>query len=320
VKKQGTWKDAVMILCFLLAACAVPLAGAFTTHHACRSAPGPARRRGFRRRSPVASVHSASHNGAAASHNHDAIPQHVALICDGNARWASSKGLPAVAGHAAGADRLVRILATLQAAGVPTCTLFVFSTENWQRPAHEIADLLYVMEQTARQCRAQLRASQMRIRILGDLADARIPAGLREILTAIEEDTAASDAVTLTVCLAINYGGRRDILQAAKEMARVAAAASDPAAALEALTEDDLASYLSTNGLPDPDLVIRTSGEHRLSNFLLWNAAYAEIYFTDTLWPDFDEPCVHNALAWFAQRQRRFGARQVVQANGSSAR
>jgi undecaprenyl diphosphate synthase len=104
-------------------------------------------------------------------------------------------------------------------------------------------------------------------------------------------------------------------------MARVAAAASDPSAALESLTEDDLASYLSTNGLPDPDLVIRTSGEHRLSNFLLWNAAYAEIYFADTLWPDFDKACVHEALAWFAQRQRRFGARQkVVQANGSSAR
>ena len=238
------------------------------------------------------------------------LPNHVAIICDGNSRWAQARGLPAAAGHAAGADRLVQVLKTLQNMGVRYCTLYCFSTENWHRPAKEIDDLMRVMEQTARRCRDQILASEARIKVLGDLDDERIPSGLRDILTQIQDETAANE-VSQTVCLAINYGGRRDILNAAKRLAEDAAASSDPSL-IHSLTEDDLSLYLGTDGIPDPDLLIRTSGEHRISNFLLWNIAYAEIYFTDTLWPDFDSTCLLEALSWFSRRHRRFGSREAI--------
>lgn len=246
------------------------------------------------------------------------LPRHVAIICDGNSRWANARGLPAAAGHAAGADRLVQALETLQSAGVMYCTLYCFSTENWQRPATEIANLMRVMEQTARKCRSQVLASRARIKVLGDLEDERIPAGLRNVLTEIEQatchDEVANDTTEprQTVSLAINYGGRRDILNAAKQLAKKTAASANPSNAIDSLQEEDLACHLGTHGIPDPDLLIRTSGEHRLSNFLLWNSAYAEIYFTETLWPDFDADCIAEALTWYAQRHRRFGSRETV--------
>lgn len=242
-----------------------------------------------------------------------ALPKHVAIICDGNSRWAKARGLPAAAGHAAGAERLVQVLQTLQKMGVSYCTLYCFSTENWERPVNEIDDLMRVMEQTARRFREQVLASEARIKVLGDLDDQRIPSGLRSILTQIEDETAAIDVSEprQTVCLAINYGGRHDILSAAKRLAQEAIASSD-SSYIDSLTEDDLASNLGTGGIPDPDLLIRTSGEHRISNFLLWNIAYAEIYFTDTLWPDFDSNCVSRALSWFSRRHRRFGSRETV--------
>eukprot|EP00977_Amphora_coffeiformis_P014011 scaffold3823_cov195-Amphora_coffeaeformis.AAC.21 len=262
------------------------------------------------------------------NNNHRLLPQHIAIICDGNSRWAAARGLPAAAGHAAGAERVVQILSTLQNVGVRYCTLYGFSTENWSRPPAEINDLLRVMEQTARRLRTQIRASDARIRILGDLDDARIPAGLRDILTQIQNETtrgvakeSSNETCRQTVCLAINYGGRRDILKAAQRLAEEAMESSDPTF-IDSLTEDDLSSYLGTDGIPDPDLLIRTSGEHRISNFLLWNIAYAEIYFTDTLWPDFDSTCILEALSWYSRRHRRFGSRSdaaatVVQKNGT---
>ena len=245
----------------------------------------------------------------------DSIPEHVAIICDGNSRWAQARGLPAAAGHAAGADRLVQVLQEFREKGVSYCTLYCFSTENWKRSNSEVAELWHVMEQTARRFRDQLLQQQTRILILGDLDDPRIPRGLCDVLRDIENETAAKPC-RQTVCLAINYGGRRDILNAAKRIAKDAvtqalAEDSDSGAAIDSLKEDDLSACLCTSGIPDPDLVIRTSGEHRLSNFLLWNAAYAEIYFTDTLWPDFDATSVSEAMAWYAQRHRRFGARAL---------
>lgn len=278
--------------------------------------------------------HETKSSSSSSSSSLRVVPRHVALICDGNSRWAAARGLPAAAGHAAGADRLVQVLTGLQDAGVAYCTLFCFSTENWQRPAAEIADLMTVMEQTARRFRRQIQSSGTRVRILGDLQDARIPAGLREILTQMENESCRNDddddddcgddtrrQSRQTVSLAINYGGRQDILNAVKLLAKDAASMTTATARdsgyIDSLTEDDLASYLGTHGLPDPDLVIRTSGEHRLSNFLLWNVAYAEMYFTDILWPDFDAECVTQALEWYSNRQRRFGARTKLSSSSS---
>jgi undecaprenyl diphosphate synthase len=241
------------------------------------------------------------------------VPPHVAFICDGNSRWAAARNLPASVGHAAGADRLVHVLDDLKAAGVSYCTVYGFSTENWKRPPSETRAILNVMEQAARKFYDRAVKECVRVRVLGDLSDERVPRSLVEILQMLERDTskAVSDdgGQGFTICLAVNYGGRRDILNAAKSLATRIVEGS---LAVEDVTEDVLASLLTTKDLPDPDLVIRTSGERRLSNFLLWNLAYTELYFTDVFWPDFDATCVADAILWYAQRQRRFGARETI--------
>jgi undecaprenyl diphosphate synthase len=220
-------------------------------------------------------------------------------------------------GHSKGADRLVELLETLQADGITYCTLFGFSTENWNRPSQEIQDIFRIMEQTARNLVPRLLmpdvSQSIQLRILGDLQDERIPFGLRTILQDLQtmtrkqsNDPKATSKTTLTVCLAVNYGGRQDLVQATRKIAQeVAAGRLSP----DAITQDVLESYLTTTGIPDPDLIVRSSGEHRLSNFLLWNAAYAELYVTDTLWPDFDAASWKQALQWYQQRHRRFGSR-----------
>lgn len=256
---------------------------------------------------------------------YDIIPEHVAFICDGNSRWATEHGVPTSQGHLEGADRLIELLEALQEDGISYCTLYAFSTENWKRPRHEIHEIFSVMEQAAWKVLPRLvpqrlesngnEKSSIRIRILGDLQDERIPLGLRKILQKLQKstnrdrDVSDDDSVkkTLTVCLAINYGGRHDILQATKNLAAALAAGKIRD---EDITDETISSYLSTAGVPDPDLIVRTSGEHRLSNFLLWNAAYSELYVTDTLWPDFDKDSWRGALQWYQQRHRRFGARQ----------
>ena len=255
-----------------------------------------------------------------------ARPRHVAFVCDGNSRWARARGLPAVMGHAAGADRLVEVLRFLQR-GCPTvthCTFYGFSTENWKRPANEIRDIWRVMEQTVRRFGDQLlQENNVVIQVVGDLDDKRIPVSLRRALQELEQETRDNKQRragnqnddnnnnndsnnVLTICLAINYGGRQDIVTATKRLAKLIA---DGVLDSDAVTEETLASCLCTSGIPDPDLIIRTSGETRLSNFLLWNAAYSELYFTNELWPDFGTDSVHTALDWFAQRKRRFGGR-----------
>ena len=246
------------------------------------------------------------------------VPNHVAFVCDGNSRWARQRGLPVIAGHSAGADRLVdMVLPCLREKGVKYCTMYGFSTENWKRSEKEIADIFTVMERSAETVYDRLlkRGDNIRVQILGDLSDSRIPPSLVKALDKLEHETDRlcddESSQSHTLCLAINYGGRKDILEAAKKLAR-AAAVEGSADSINELSEDDFSQLLCTNGVPDPDLVIRTSGECRLSNFLLWNTAYSELYFTPTLWPDFDRAALQEALDWYASRKRRFGARNEI--------
>jgi undecaprenyl diphosphate synthase len=234
------------------------------------------------------------------------IPRHVAFVCDGNSRWAKARYLPASAGHAAGADRMLDCLTTLQRAGVECCTMYGFSTENWKRSPNEICDILSLIERIATSYYQRALDDNIRVKILGDIDDARIPDSLRKALQKLERDTASDGKMQLTVCLAVNYGGRSDIINASLRLAQaIAAGEIDPST----VSEDDFSAMLCTCGVPDPDLVIRTGGEKRLSNFLLFNVAYAELFFTDLLWPEFDASHLEEALGWFASRSRRFGGR-----------
>jgi undecaprenyl diphosphate synthase len=235
--------------------------------------------------------------------NHAVVPRHVALICDGNSRWANARRVPLSVGHLAGADRLMDTIQTLKRAGVQCITFYGFSTENWTRPPREIEDILSVMEHTARNFYSKAVEENVRVTILGNLRDERIPNGLRDILSKIERDTCQNSVM---VCIAVNYGGRQDILHASL---RLAEAISSGQMRRENVTEEDFSSFLCTSDIGDPDLMIRTGGEKRLSNFLLWNSAYSELYFSNVLWPDFDEVLVMEALEWFSTRSRRFGGR-----------
>lgn len=237
-----------------------------------------------------------------------AVPKHVAFVCDGNSRWAKARHLPTAAGHAAGAERLIQILQCTRELGVEYCTMYGFSTENWQRPPVEIAEIFHVMEATVKRYKNFFLSQTIVLKILGDLDDTRIPQSLRETLRTLENDTYRlhnnkEDAVTL--CVAINYGGRQDILNASRKLAQQLQRDPD-----FELTEASFSTLLDTANVPDPDLIIRTSGETRLSNFLLWNSAYSELYFTETYWPDFDEENLQSALQWYQSRKRRFGKRE----------
>jgi undecaprenyl diphosphate synthase len=238
------------------------------------------------------------------------IPKHVAFICDGNSRWAESHHLPTAAGHAFGANRLVQLLQHLQTLdGVSYCTMYAFSTENWQRPSTEIDEILQVMEATASKCYSLILRDKVRVQILGDLADERLPKSLVQVLEKLQTESnyaSRHEKEPFIFSLAVNYGGRQDILNASKRLATMIAQGTiDP----EEVTEETFSSLLSTTTMPDPDLIIRTSGECRLSNFLLWNAAYSELYFTPKYWPDFDSHELDKALEWYAMRKRRFGSR-----------
>ncbi|HEY7752825.1 MAG TPA: polyprenyl diphosphate synthase [Steroidobacteraceae bacterium] len=228
------------------------------------------------------------------------VPRHVAVIMDGNGRWAEQRALPRAAGHRAGA-RAVR--ATIEQAarrGVAALTLFAFSSENWRRPADEVGVLMQLFLESLDREVAELDASGVRLRFIGDRA--RLAPALVERMAAAEARTAGRDRLDLVVAVA--YGGRWDLAQAARRLATEAATGRVNAAAID---EDALAARLSTAGRPPPDLFIRTGGERRISNFLLWDLAYTELWFTDTLWPDFDAAGLEAALADYASRQRRFG-------------
>ena len=234
--------------------------------------------------------------------NGGAVPRHVAIIMDGNGRWAKQRGLPRAAGHKAGAEAVRKTLQAAADAGVQVLTLYAFSSENWRRSNEEISDLKGLMRYYLERELQRLMDEGVRLRLIGDYR-AFGPEMTRQLENAVEK-TSANTRLTLVV--ALNYGSRAEIAQAAASLARKARAGEiDPSA----IDEDAIAAELETAGLPHLDLLIRTSGEVRLSNFLLWQSAYAELLFTPTLWPDFDEQAFQEALDQFAARQRRFGGR-----------
>jgi undecaprenyl diphosphate synthase len=232
----------------------------------------------------------------------EACPVHVAIIMDGNGRWAAARGLPKVAGHRAGAQAVRRTIEAAIASGVAWLTLYAFSSENWRRPMAEVLDLTGLLRHYLQSEIAELAAKGVRLRVIGDRT--RFDADIQTDLAQAERRTAANTRLNLTV--ALSYGSRAEIVAAVRAAATAARNGTlDPAA----LDETGFATLLSTSGIPDPDLIVRTSGEQRLSNFLLWQAAYAELVFMDVLWPDFGEAHFADALAEFSRRERRFGAR-----------
>lgn len=230
------------------------------------------------------------------------VPKHVAMIMDGNGRWAKKRHLPRVAGHARGVRRVRDIVEFCIERGIPYLTLFAFSTENWKRPEDEVSHLMGLFVTALEGEVNKLCKNGVHLRVIGDLR--RFSPRLQALIASAEARTAANDRLTLTV--AANYGGQWDIRQAFGNWLK-ARQSSGAAASLPVADDIDLAPYLSMAYAPDPELVIRTGGEQRISNFLLWQSAYAELYFTDALWPDFDAAQLERALAWFAQRERRFG-------------
>ena len=232
-----------------------------------------------------------------------AVCKHVAIIMDGNGRWAKSRGLPRIAGHREGSRAVRRTVEAAIRSGVSWLTIYAFSSENWRRPVGEIMDLTGLLRRYLRSEITELKESGVKLRFIGDRG--RFDSDIQTDLEAAERDTTANDRLNLTI--ALSYGARAEIAAAAR-----AALAAVNAGCLEAcaLGEDVFASFLATAGMPDPDLIIRTSGEQRLSNFLLWQAAYAELVFLDVLWPDFDHLHFNLALEEFARRERRFGARK----------
>lgn len=233
----------------------------------------------------------------------DAVPpRHVAVIMDGNGRWAAARSLPRAAGHRAGSQAVRRTIEAAISAGVTWLTLYAFSSENWRRPADEVLELTGLLKHYLRQELAELAAQGVRLRVIGDRS--RFDAETRAELDRAERTTTGNTRLNLNV--ALSYGARDELVRAARAIARAAAAGTlDPAT----LDEAQFETFLSTAGMPDPDLMIRTSGERRLSNFLLWQSAYAELVFLDVLWPDFGPAEFGGALAEFARRERRFGVR-----------
>ncbi|GAB4572549.1 MAG: isoprenyl transferase [Anaerolineae bacterium] len=224
------------------------------------------------------------------------IPQHIAIIMDGNGRWAQQRGLPRSAGHEAGTENLRRIIRACVEFGVKILTIYAFSTENWGRPRWEVRALLHILESVIDRELDELHAEGVQLRHLGEL-DGLSKSLQRKVKAAIER-TKDNDRLILNI--AFNYGGRGEIVRAVQQMIRDGLAPED-------ITEERLSSYLDTAGLPDPDFIIRTSGELRISNFLIWQGAYAEYYATPTLWPDFDREELRKALLEYCRRERRFG-------------
>lgn len=234
-------------------------------------------------------------------------PRHLAIVMDGNHRWARARRLPSASGHRAGAKNLKFIAQACADRGVEFLTLFAFSTENWQRPKREVRLLLDLMRGVLTDDIDELNRKQVRLRFVGERS--RFPADLQQLMERAEWATRANRRLHLTI--AVNYGGRWDIAHAARNLARAARAGDvDP----EGITEESFGRHLSLGDLPPPDLCIRTGGERRLSNFLLWDFAYTEFHFCDDYWPDFDEEQLDHAFADFASRQRRYGGRTAERA------
>ena len=229
------------------------------------------------------------------------VPRHVAIIMDGNGRWARGRGKPRTMGHRAGVEAVRRTVEASAELGIEYLTLYGFSTENWKRPESEVSDLMGLLRLFLKRELATLHRNNVKIRIIGDRT--RFADDIRDLLAKAEDQTRDNTRLNLTI--ALSYGARAEITQAVREIARKVASGE---LAADAVTEDLIEQNLSTVGMPDPDLLIRTSGEQRISNFLLWQSAYTEFVFEDVLWPDFDRSHLERAIDNFAGRERRFGA------------
>ena len=238
-----------------------------------------------------------------------AIPRHVAIIMDGNGRWATKRFMPRVAGHSEGLEAVRKIVEECVRQNVQYLTLFAFSSENWRRPPEEVGFLTKLFLKSLRKEVARLAENNIRLKMIGDLS--RFGSAITEMVEFSEDKT--KDCKRLTLTIAANYGGRWDILQAMQK-----ALITNPHLQATDLTESLLLPHLSMAYAPEPDLFIRTGGEQRVSNFLLWQLAYTELYFTDTLWPDFDATQLQAAFAWYAQRERRFGRTSAQLADESN--
>ena len=221
------------------------------------------------------------------------LPRHIAIVMDGNGRWAKKRGLPRTAGHKVGAETFRKIALYCKALGVEYLTIYAFSTENWKRPADEVSTLMSLLKKYMQEAIDTMERDQMKLRFFGDLS--ALSPELQALAHKANEVADRVEGFQANLC--INYGGRDEILHAARECA----------AAGEEMTEENLERHLYSTGIPDPELIIRPGGELRLSNFLLWQCAYSEFYFCDTLWPDFGERDLDEAIVAFQQRDRRFG-------------
>jgi undecaprenyl diphosphate synthase len=229
------------------------------------------------------------------------LPRHIAIIMDGNGRWAQARGLPRIAGHRRGAEAVRRTLTAAGEISIPYLTLFGFSSENWKRPLDEVDDLMGLLRHYLRGEIAELHRNGVRLRVIGDFG--RLSNDIVTLIDNAEALTRDNTGVNLTI--ALSYGGRAEIVAAARA---VAARVASGDLSLAAVDEDLIGRHLFTADLPDPDLLIRTSGEQRISNFLLWQCAYAELFFTKTLWPDFGQRDLEEAIAEYCCRERRYGA------------
>jgi len=238
------------------------------------------------------------------------IPKHVAIIMDGNGRWAQQRKMPRTYGHKKGVEATRKAISFFARAGVSQLTLFAFSSENWNRPQEEVSTLMSLFISSLKKNTEELGKNGIRIRFIGDRS-----AFSDKLVQQIEKSEAQTeDRVVMTLNIAANYGGQWDILQAARKLAQKV---EEGKLRVDAISEETLAAELSLAGAPDPDLFIRTGGEQRISNFLLWQLAYAELFFTDILWPDFSEQIMQQSLDTFSGRQRRFGKTSAQVENGN---
>lgn len=228
------------------------------------------------------------------------LPQHVAIIMDGNRRWAKRRLLPGSGGHAAGAETFRKIATYAKEIGLHYLTVYAFSTENWKRPKEEVSTIMNLLKKYLQEALRDAEKNQIRMNFLGDLAP--LDNELRSLCEQVQEATLPYEDCQVNICL--NYGARDEILRATRKLF---AECVDGKKAIDELTEDDFSAHLYTSEIPDPDLIIRPGGEQRLSNFLLWQAAYAELYFTDVSWPDFKKEDLLNAIGTYQLRSRRFG-------------
>ena len=227
-------------------------------------------------------------------------PNHVAIIMDGNGRWAKARGLPRVAGHRRGADAVRRVVRGAGELGIPVLTLFAFSTENWTRPADEVNDLMGLLRHYLRNELEELHKNGARLKVIGNREG--LASDIVRDISDAENRTRSNSRIDVNIC--INYGARAEILRAVRSLARQVSAGE---LSVDRIDEDLFENELLTAGMPDPDLLIRTSGEQRISNFMLWQCAYAELVFVDTLWPDFGKEHLEQAIAEFRRRERRYG-------------